>query len=92
MSYRITYGKQPRKYTRRHFSHKKAIICAACAIILLISLHLSGIGAAIWRFLLPGDPAVTEAALFGIIENLRSGADLSDTVTVFCKEILNGAK
>lgn len=92
MSYRIVYGKQTRRYSVRRFPQKKAIIYIVFAAVLIVGLRLTGIGTAIWRFLLPGDPAVTEAALIGIIENLRGGSDLGETITVFCREILHGAQ
>jgi len=92
MSYRIVYGKQTPRYSCRRFTRKKAIIFIVCIAILLIGLRLSGLGQVLWHFILPGDPDVTEAALIGFVENLYSGADLSDTVTVFCREILHGAQ
>ncbi len=43
-------------------------------------------GSADW--LLPGDPAVTKAALKELIENLKSGEQFSDAVTAFCREVI----
>jgi hypothetical protein len=41
--------------------------------------------------LLPGDPAVTAAALENMTEGLRSGESLLDAVTAFCREIIANA-
>ena len=42
-------------------------------------------------FIIPGDPEVTTAATKNMISNLQEGAKVNEAVTVFCKEILNGA-
>lgn len=42
-------------------------------------------------FLIPGDPEVTTVATKNMITNLQEGAKVNEAVTVFCKEILNGA-
>ena len=46
---------------------------------------------AVKEFLLPGDPAVTEAALTGMIEDIRAGESVGDAITAFCREILDSA-
>lgn len=43
-------------------------------------------------FVLPGDGAITDRALQGLVENLRSGQPMSDAVEVFCKEIIHGVE
>lgn len=43
-------------------------------------------------FVLPGDAAVTDHALQGLVENLRRGQPMSDAVEVFCKEIIYGVE
>ena len=42
-------------------------------------------------FLIPGDPEVTKAAAAMLIDELHAGAAVDDAVTVFCKEVFNGA-
>ena len=39
-------------------------------------------------YLLPGDPAVTAAALEDMVTDLREGDSLYDAVTAFCREIV----
>lgn len=92
MSYRIVYGKQTQRYSVRRFPHRKSVVYIVCTLLLFVCLHVTGVSAAIWRFLLPGDPAVTEAALIGMIQDISGGSDLSNSITAFCKEILNGAQ
>ncbi len=40
------------------------------------------------RFLLPGDPALTAAALENAVESIRQGQGLSEAVAAFCREIV----
>ena len=42
--------------------------------------------------LLPGDPAVTAAALEEMMVDLREGQSLKETLTAFCREILANAE
>ena len=91
MSYHITYGKDISRYPLSVKPWKKPVIYAAIALTVIIIAHVTGFSAAIWRFLLPGDPAVTETALLGMLENITGGASLSDAVTAFCQEIVHGA-
>ena len=42
-------------------------------------------------FLIPGDPEVTKAAAAMLIDELHAGTSVDDAVTVFCKEVFNGA-
>ena len=92
MSYNITYGRDKKRYPSIVNPWKKPVICVAVALTVIIAAHVTGISAAIWRFLLPGDPAVTEAALLGMIENITGGASISDAVSAFCQEIVHAAK
>ena len=56
------------------------------AAILAITLYNGSAG-----WLLPGDPEVTEAALYEMIERLSEGEAFGEAVTAFCKEIIAGA-
>ena len=40
------------------------------------------------RFLLPGDPVVTEQAAQHMLDSIRNGDDMYDAVTTFCIEVL----
>ena len=89
MAYKIVYpivGK--RKYPARKPMPAWALPGAVLsAIFLVITIYN---GSANW--LLPGDPAVTETALREMIENLSQGEAFGEAVTVFCKEIIAGAR
>ena len=61
-----------------------------CAILVIggaVWVHLKGLP----DFMIPGDPEITKSAAAMMLSNLRNGASIHDAVTVFCKEILNGA-
>ena len=93
MSYCIEYTSgTKRKYPKKtkKFPGKVKILwftAALCVALLLIP----GVGDALKRLLLPGDPAVTEAAIISMAERLGAGERLYDAVTVFCREIIQGA-
>ena len=56
------------------------------------------IGGSVWirfkgvpDFMIPGDPDITKSAVEMMVSNLRAGVNFADALTVFCKEILDGA-
>ena len=88
MAYKIIYP----TVGKRNYPTRKAMPAWALPVALLSALFLVITvynGSANW--LLPGDPAVTEAALREMIENLSQGEAFGDAVTAFCKEIIAGA-
>ena len=92
MSYRIVYGRDKKRYRVPQKPWKKPVICLFVAMCAIVLCHISGLAGALWRFLLPGDPAVTEAALLNMVENISDGASLSDSVTAFCQQIYYAAQ
>ena len=86
MAYRIKYNLvgPDRKTTQK--SKRTWMIVTALGIggLMTIALHLP------WarNLLLPGDSAVTAAALEGLAENLQQGESLMDAITVFCRNII----
>ena len=44
------------------------------------------------EFLLPGDPAVTAAALENMVDNIKDGNSIAEAVTAFCREIVENAE
>ena len=88
MSYKFTYptvGKK-RYPTGKPFSFLTIPIGLGFTLFLAITIYSGGLS-----WLLPGDPAVTEAALTEMIDRLRQGEAFGEAVTVFCKEIIAGA-
>ena len=88
MAYKIDYisvGK------RQYLTNRKtpqwllptAVILSLSAAFLAITVQY---GSTDW--LLPGDPAVTKAALTELIENLKAGEQFGDAITAFCREVI----
>lgn len=88
MSYKFTYptvGKK-RYPIGKPFPLLTIPIGLVFVLFFAITLYNGGLS-----WLLPGDPAVTEAALTEMIEKLHQGEAFGEAVTVFCKEIIAGA-
>ncbi|MBQ7340855.1 MAG: hypothetical protein IJW41_01635 [Oscillospiraceae bacterium] len=45
-----------------------------------------------WKWLLPGDPDKTQAALATLTEDIRAGESLGQAITAFCQEIVDNAQ
>lgn len=94
MGYRIIYNpEQYQKYpmAKKHERSASWILTAAIVIAAAALLIHPEIRIAIKHWLLPGDPAVTDAALNGLIENVRAGEGVTRSIAAFCQEIFNGA-
>lgn len=95
MGYRIEYGssgdlRKPLK-SKRPYS---AIAAAACVLALVagaITVKQTGL-TWVQEFLLPGDPAVTAAALENMVDNIKDGDSIAEAVTAFCREIVENAE
>ena len=91
MAYQINYS--PESSSRYPQSQKKYHIdwvkCTVLCLLLLTALwvRINGIP----DFLIPGDPQITRSAAETMVADIRAGEKLENAVTVFCKEILNGA-
>lgn len=94
MGYRVEYG--PVKKVRgleRRVSRVSALIAVCLLLFFLLVGSIWPEGAqTLQRLIFPGDPVVTAAALEDLTENLRSGEALSDCMSAFCIQILEGAK
>ena len=94
MAYNIRYvsfgeeKKQPKDTQLRN-----RIVAGLLVVVLLIGAMTIKLGGLRWvtEYLLPGDPAVTAAALEGMVLDLREGENLYDAVTAFCREIMEHA-
>ena len=91
MVYRVQYTPQeayrypPIKSKRKKGRGKGWTLLLAVGIALW--LLLSGVP----DFLIPGDPQVTRSAATEMISQMKTGTPVHDAVTVFCKQILDGA-
>ena len=94
MAYRIDYG-TPIRNTRAELRKNRifswiTIICVLILVISAIAVKQQGLP---WveTYLLPGDPAVTAAALDALAEDLRTGESLTQAISTFCREIMENA-
>lgn len=95
MGYRIVYESAIVKKTkiRRVTSPKQYIIIGSLVLLMLLSICWLGWNKTnIRRYLLPGDPDITGAAIEELIEEIRSGTSVTDAVSAFCKEIVDHAE
>ena len=65
-------------------------------IIVLLLVTVLGCSAVCYKdvimtYLLPGDAAVTAAALDSMVDGIKNGQDLGNAVTAFCREIIQNA-
>ena len=90
MSYRIVY--EPEKCVQQSFKESSSgrILTALCFLIfvwLVQSLWPEG-REVLTKYLLPGEPALAQAAFSVLLDNLRHGMGMVESLTVFCREIL----
>ena len=94
MGYRIEYGQGIiKKRTVISHSAKKQIkkfVPILLSTVLIVTM-LWGKGESVRSFLIPGNDAVTVAALREMVCGLRNGESLTDAVTAFCREIIENA-
>jgi hypothetical protein len=94
MSYRIEYGSggELRKPCKKKglWARVAVVICVLSLVAGAMTIKNTGLS---WvkTVLLPGDPAVTAAALENMAESIREGESLVDAVTAFCREIIENA-
>lgn len=66
-------------------------IVVAAAIVLFSAVRFANLDSAI-KYLFPGNINETKQALNILIENLKMGVNVQDSVAAFCNEIINNAK
>ena len=95
MSYRIEYGTAvPVKFQEKKRRSHGRTLTALC--ILIFGL---GVGEfwpdgkqVLQKFLLPGEPSVTEQAFSDMVSDLTDGATLESAMVAFCHQILDNGK
>lgn len=95
MAYRIDYGFAGNQRKPLHRKLYTPVIKTALVVLVLLAgaVAIKVIGLTwVQDVLLPGDPAVTAAALQNMTDGLRSGDSLLDAVTAFCREIVANAQ
>ena len=95
MGYKITYcsfgeeKKQPKqKQAWKRFTAVGLVMMLVLGALAVKHTELPWVQ----KYLLPGDPAVTAAALEGMLADLKDGDSLKDAVTAFCREIVEHAE
>ncbi len=93
MGYQIRYGNE-----RQLRNLKKSISCISMIIGTMLLVLLAAVSGrlpmgrqSILHVLLPGDPAVTAAALSDLTRDLRAGGSVSAELKDFCADIIEGA-
>ena len=93
MSYQIQYNpnfwKHCPKKKRDGKNDKRNFGLVLCAVVACASLCY---GDRIQEFMIPGDPAITTAAVNHMQENLRNGDKVSSAIREFCEEIFEYGK
>ena len=90
MSYTIQYNpelkkKYPKKIKYNQLSSKNVLILIVIFVSAYIFAHNGWL-----NFLLPGDTAVTSAALSQLIEGVGEGRPIKEAVYSFCEEVIIG--
>lgn len=92
MGYRIDY--QPVKKVRDAEKRRSGSLplTALCFLLFCLLVNwLDPVGAEVMReLLIPGDAAVTAAALDGFAEELKAGEELEDALKYFCQKLQEG--
>ena len=91
MAYRISYG-QDMKMERLARKRPGKLILWILAAVLVVGFRLSPLYDAAKVWLLPGDSAVTAAALSDMTERIEAGENFVDAFTCFCMEIIENAE
>ena len=94
MAYRIDYGSAGNQRKPLQSKLSPTVIKSMLFVLTLVAgaVTIKVIGLEwVQNVLLPGDPAVTAAALQNMTDGRRSGDSLVDAVTTFCREIVANA-
>ena len=94
MGYYISYNPElKRKYPLYNKNKRKRsgwmVVLFAMAFLLAV---LSGNNKGLKKWILPGDPEVTEAALTCFVQDVRDGVAVKEAITDFCLEIINNGE
>ena len=93
MSYQIIYGSKDIKIIRKPKKRKSTgLMVCMVGIFILGLLRFSGLGNALWQYMIPGDPAVTTEAFQNLSNSLQNGESFPDAVFVFCETVIQGAR
>lgn len=91
MGYRIVYTPDMDIQKRNICGARLRLMIAGSFLILawMVCLIWPEGRAVLAVHLMPGEPTLTQAAFSNLLENLRNGDRMVDSLTVFCREILH---
>lgn len=90
MGYRISYegGVAIETTPRRPTGRKRPRVVGIIMVVLFVTICWTVGRDAVSDLLLPGDEAVTEQAIQGLVEDLKGGASVGDAVEAFCEAVI----
>ena len=93
LGYYVQYGKTTIKSKScRPLKKFKLNYMILVVVLTLGVLCFKGRNGILFRALFPGNPDVTFSALKDLTENIKSGEPLGNSVTAFCREIIDDAQ
>ena len=93
MGYRISYenGLEKTPLRSRERSKKLAIL-KWCPFVIAAGFLIACIFSYRFRqLLLPGNKAVTEAAITELVDSVREGEEFGEAITTFCRQIIKNS-
>ena len=93
MGYRVDYGPRNPGHKGKSSFSRVLVLTAVCLLVFLLLVNsFCPRGAEVLRsFLLPGDAAVTAAALEELSAELQNGEEISSALESFCRKIIQNA-
>lgn len=93
VGYRIEYDSTGAKMRRIGLSKEKRRVILIVGVLIITVLIMAFPAGRLWirDLLLPGNEAVTAAALEDFAEDIRQGQSFGQAVEAFCREIIHGS-
>lgn len=91
LGYRIEYNAVNSKKVSILYHNRKRItklLLLLISLMILLILILPTCRSVIWHFLLPGDGAVTAAAIDGLVLDISEGQSITNAIQNFCREVI----
>lgn len=93
MGYRITYESVGKRKRVLRPPQNRMIVGGLVLVLVFGAMSIKSNGLEfVKNYLLPGDPAVTAAALEEMAEDLRQGESIVSAFREFCEEIIENGK
>ncbi len=94
MAYTVQYTavgnkKYPMKIKKASKLRTAAVV--ACFLLLLTVLNIGTVREQIARFLLPGNPEVTQVGFSQLVEDVKRGEPVADALAEFCVFVVENA-